>query len=433
MKLLSKLIFILINYLIVPVIYAENLMDIYNLAKDNDQILQAAYQEHRSQLEALPQARAVLLPTIATNADSSKYDYEFSNSVLKFNTWSYGLKLTQPVFRMDYWNKLSQAKEQTKMAFANLADAEQTLLLRVAKQYFDVLKAEDDLCFSKIEQDSNAKHLEQTKQRYKVGLTAITDVHEAQARYDSSFAKVIAAENTLENSHEQLRVITGKNIAKLATLKEKIGLPTPEPANTEKWVLMATEKNWKLQAARYNLVISRQKIQEERSGYYPNVQIESNIGKQKNESPTIPGTSTSRNVALTLSLPLFNGGLTYSKTRQARYNYEKASRNLEAQYRNIECITRQSYNNVATMLSKIKALKQAIVSNTSALKATQAAYEVGNRTIVDVLDSQSALIKVEKDYSEARYDYIIQSLTLKQTAGTLSVEDLQQINAWLLS
>lgn len=430
MKSHIKLIFILINFLIIQMVYAENLIDIYNLAKDNDQILQAAYQEHCAQLEALPQARAVLLPEVAAISDSSKYDYESSNAVSKYNTWGYGLKITQPIFRMDYWNKLSQAKEQTKMAFANLADVEQDLLLRVAKQYFDILKAKDDVHFAKIEQESNAKHLEQTKQRYKVGLTAITDVHEAQARYDSSFAKVIATENTLENVHEQLRVITGTNIAKLASLKEKIELPTPQPANYEKWVQVATEKNWKLQAARYNLVISRQKIQAERSNYYPKVQIESNIGKAKNEAPAF-GLYTNRNVALTLNLSLFNGGLTYSKTRQAAYNYEKASRDLEGQYRNVESTTRQSYNNVATLLSKIQALKQAIISNASALKATQAAYEVGNRTIVDVLDTHSALIKAEKDYAEARYDYLIQSLSLKQAAGTLSVEDLQHINAWL--
>jgi outer membrane protein len=430
MKLHTKLIFALTSCLATHIVWAENLIDIYNLAKDNDQTLQAAYQEHYSQLENLPQARASLLPTVIATSGSTKSSIESLDSSSKNNTWGYGLKITQPIFQMSYWNKISQAKEQVKMAFANLTDAEQSLLLRVSQQYFNLLKAEDDLHFTKVEQESDGKHLEQTKQRYKVGLTAITDVHEAQARYDSSIAEVIAAESTLANSHEKLREIIGKNVIKLAPLKEKIDLPTPDPANAEKWVQVATEKNWKLQAARCGLIISRQQIQGEKANYYPTVQVESNIGRGKND-PIQNMTSTYRNIGIALNVPLFNGGSTYSKTRQASYNYEKASRELEFQYRNTESTARQSYNNVLTQLSKIKALKQAVVSNTSALKATQAAYEVGNRTVVDVLDSQSALIKAEKEYSNARYDYIIQSLTLKQTAGTLCIEDLQQVNVWL--
>jgi outer membrane protein len=437
-KLIFASIFALINYLATNSVWAENLMDVYNLAKDNDQVLQAAYQEHLANLEALPQARALLLPTITANYNADKYNYKTNASnipPLKYNDWQYNLTITQQIFQMSTWNELSQAEDKVKKAFATLADAEQSLLLRVSQQYFEVLKAKDDLYFNKAEQEADAKHLEQTKQRYKVGLSAITDVHDAQARYDSSYAKVIEAENSVGIAKEKLREIIGKSISNLAALKEEISLPSPNPTNIDEWVQTATTKNWGLQAARYNLILARKAIQQENADHFPTAALNATLGKGKNSSPLQTNDpnliTTNKTIGLVLAVPLFKGGLTYSKIKEASYKYEKASRDFETKYRSTESNARQTYSKVSTFLSKIKALKQAVISNDSALKATQAAYEVGNRTVVDVLDSQSALINAENDHSKARYDYIIQSLILKQTAGTLCVEDLQQVNTLL--
>lgn len=427
---LNKIITILISYLATNITFADNLIDIYNLAKEQDPVLQAAYQEHKAQLEYLPQARATLLPTIIAGSGANKYSTTTDNVTSKYNTWNYGLKITQPLFQLSTWSKISQAKEQAKAAFANLAAAKQTLLFKTSQHYFAILKASDDLYFIKVEQNAVAKHLEQAKQRYKVGLIAITDVHEAQARYDSTYAKVLAAENALAASKEQLREIIGKEAPTLIGLKENLRLPAPQPANIQDWVQTATQNNWKLQAKRCALVIARQTIQEQRTLHLPTAQLEANLGKTKN-APGLPNKSTNKNIGININMPIFTGGVTLSKTRQAIYNYTKASKELEAQYRGVESNTRQAYRDIIVQLSKIKAYKQAVISNTSALTATQNAFEVGSRTVVDVLDAESALINAEKDYTKARYDYILQSLHLKQLTGALSIDDLQQINTWL--
>lgn len=411
---------------------AENLIELYDLAKDNDQIIQAAAQTYQAEAEAMPQARAALLPTIAVTSGATAFNSNDPSK--KGNSWTgYGLSINQPIFQINVWSKLSQAKDTVKKAFANLADAKQTLLLRVSKQYFNVLKTQDNLNFAKAAQKAFAKQLEQASQRYKVGLIAITDVLNAQAAHDNSYAQVIAAENELANARELLRVIVGKNIINLAPLKPIINFTPPIPANTKKWVQLAYEKNWALQAARYDLAIAKKQIQENRAANYPTVALTSNVhrGKNYSASPTSLNKSTDRNVGIVLNMPLFSGGSVISKTRQASYRYEAAKDTYQGKSRTTESDTRQAYNGVVTQLSQIKALKQAVISNKSALKATQAAYDAGTRTIVDVLNAQSSLINAEKNYAAARYTYIAQSLQLKQATGILSVSDLQEINTWL--
>ncbi len=436
MKQFIKLTFLLLSYCITNHVLAENLIDLYNLAKDNDPTIQAAYQDYNSQLEALPQARASLLPTInATSGSANNYCSTNSSTTpsnsSKYNSWSYGISMTQPIFQMDVWSKLSQAKDTVKKAFATLADAEQALLFRVSQQYFAILEAQDDLNCNTAAQKSFAKQLEQAKQRYKVGLIAITDVLVAQAAYDNAYALVIGAENDLATAKEELRKIVGKHILHFAQLKTTIKLPTPHPTNIKKWVQSAIEKNWSLQAARYDLAIAKKKIQQYRAGNYPTLGLNANANKAKNPTGAAQGEPTSRSVGLVFNLPLFSGGKIISQTRQASYAYEATKDKFEQTYRTTESKTRQAYNGVLTKLSQVKAFKQAVISNASALKSTEAAFAVGTKTIVDVVIAQSALTNAEKDYAKARCDYIIQSLTLKQVTGVLSVEDLQEINGWL--
>ena len=409
-------------------VLAENLIEIYNLAKDFDPIMQAAIEQNKAELEALPQARALFLPTISASANT------MSNKVAeqKYNTWNNQLTVSQSLIQLQNWCQLKQAKNKVKASIATLADTEQAFLLRIAEQYFAVLKAKDDLNFAQAKRKAFARYLEQTKQRFKVGLIATTDVNEAQAKHDNAVAQEIAAENLLANEKENLREITGQEVLGLAILKDSLPLKSPIPNEIEQWVKTATEKNWKLEAARFNLVAVREKIKESNTGHLPTLKLDANINRNKHvPSSTTPIKSNDRNIGLTLTVPIFNGGSTFSKTKEARYNYEKASKELEQQYKSTESKARQAYRGVLTQISQVNAFKQAVVSGESALKATQAAFKVGTRTVVDVLNAESDLLDAKRNHYKARYDYILQSLRLKQTAGSLSVQDLREINNWL--
>lgn len=424
---------------------AEDLLSIYQSAQTNDPTVQAAKAARLAALEAKPQAGAQFLPSIsATTAHTGNHtnhtggsatsangqtvnNASFGSSHYKQST--YGLSLTQPIFYYKEWVQYKRANEQTKQANANYAAAEQDLIVRTTQRYFNVLKAIDALNFAKANQIAIAKFLEQTEQRFKVGLIAITDVQIARAQHDSAYADQLAAENAVADQKELLREITGRPIDNFSFLRDELSLKSPEPADMEKWVTTALEQNFSLEAARLGVEASRTDIRLTQGGHLPTVNLNSAV----NYSTTTPATPSATNstIGLQVSVPLFNGGGITSKTRQAMHTYQQTQKQMEALYRQIESNTRQSYRGVLTQLSQMNALKQAIISNNSALQATQAAFNVGTRTIVDVLNAQSSLIDAKRNHANARYDYILKSVQLKQAAGTLSPEDVRHINAWL--
>lgn len=409
---------------------AEDLVEIYKLAKINDPTLQSAYHQHKASLEALPQAVAGLLPTLSASANHKSFD-STDPVFARYNTWGYQLTLSQPLLNFGSWSDLAQAKDRVKAAVATLADAEQSLLIRVATQYFAILGSQDDLDFIRSERKAFNRHLEQTQQRFDVGIIAITDVHEAQARRDNAYAQEIAAENFLANEKEKLREIVGKSIQQLPPLKtNNLILPPPNPANIDKWVNMANEQNWSLQSGRYTLNVTRELVNKERTNNYPIVSLDANILRSK-ASPPSPLKSTSKDAGINISVPLFSGGSIFSKTKAANESYEQALHNLEQVRRTTETTTRNSYRNVITNINKVKALEQTLVSSRSALKATKSAFEVGTRTIVDVLNAQSDVLDAERRLYKSHYEYILESLRLKYAAGIVSVEDLVELNLWL--
>ncbi len=443
----KQILFTVVLFVALPInAKAEDLLTIFQLAQSNDSILQAKKAEQLAALEGKPQAQASFLPTINATANNSSYKQRATNgntlsssetgslspigpSENHYNQSTYGLNLTQPIFYYQEWLKYAQANENAKEANATYAAAEQDLIVRTAQSYFEVLKAVDALKYSRAQRKAFAKFLEQTQQRFKVGLIAITDVEIAKAQHDNAYAQEIAAENELANKKEGLREIVGKPVEKLAFLRENLTLKSPEPADSEQWVLTALEQNFSLQAGRFKTQAARTEIKIKQAGHLPTLNIQSNLTHQ---SSTPIGSSTANaNVSLNVSLPLFSGGSVHSKTKQAVYQYEQYQKEMETQYRKVESSTRQTYRNVLTQINQVNALKQAIISNTSALKATDAAFNVGTRTIVDVLKAQSDLIQAEKDYAYARYEYILQSVKLKQAAGILSPEDVRHINSWL--
>lgn len=410
--------------------FSADFIAIYEMARVNDATLAAAKETQLAAVEALPQARANLFPLI--NANLTREHHNDSLRIFgEYLSHHYTLNLTQPIFNYQYWAQYNQANDIVKQANATYADAELTLIVKTATAYFDVLQAEDNLKFTKAQRAAFAKFLDQTEQRFKVGLIAITDVQIARAKHDSALAQEIAAKTNLENKKQVLQQITGCKVDHLAPLRDNIILPSPDPANVEEWVNAALRCNWSLRAAEYNALAAKDNIKVKASGHYPILNLE---GRRDNFSPTqfeTFKTETDTVIGLQLQVPIFQGGLVTSETRQAMHQYQKASFDSESQYRLVESNTRQSYLNVLSQLSQVQALKQAIISNQSALDATQAAFNVGTRTIVDVLNSQTDLIQAEQNYATARYTYIVQSLTLKQLAATLSPEDVQHVNCWL--
>ncbi|HKK16355.1 MAG TPA: TolC family protein, partial [Gammaproteobacteria bacterium] len=252
---------------------AADIVEIYQLAEGSDPVYRQSLASFNATLEARPQARSLLLPQVSLNANTSSNNQDISTASgfggsgkIGFNSHGYSLDISQPVFHFDRWLNLKQADSIIQQAQAELDAALQDLMVRVAERYFDVLAAEDNLEFARAEKTALARQLEQAKQRFEVGLTAITDVQEAQAGYDRSVANEILAENGIDNSREALREITGDYILQLAPLGESMPLVKPQPAVIEDWTDLSQQQNLQVVAARNQLETARQEIQIQRSG-----------------------------------------------------------------------------------------------------------------------------------------------------------------------
>ena len=418
--------------------FAEDLLSVYQSAIQNDSQFRAAQAAYQAQLELKNQNFASFLPTISASAHYTQREDEtiITNSALnEYDTNGYSLNLTQPLYRHANYVGLNQADAQVAQASAIFEGEKQNLILRVATQYFSVLAAVDDLEFAKAERTSIREQLVQTEQRFNVGLIAITDVHEAQARYDQAVARAIVAENTLAISHETLREITATSYSALTPLSVKHPLVKPEPSDIKQWVKTANTQNALLLANRKGVEVAQTEVALQRAGHYPTLDLTaSHTYTDYDEGFTSGGGAQERNnnaISLQLNIPIYQGGRVNSLTRAAAYRLTEAREKLEQQKRATERQTRSSYLSVIANISQVKALKQALASSDIALEATTAGFEVGTRTAVDVLDSQRELFRAKRDYAQVRYNYVLETLKLKLAAGTLSPQDIKQLNPWL--
>ncbi|MBI1422083.1 MAG: TolC family outer membrane protein [Gammaproteobacteria bacterium] len=415
-------------------LHAENLLDIYKLARQNDPTYLAAVAEYEAAKQASPRAWASVLPQINLSGNHSEYDQDVT--VLgnptsgRYHSNSYTLKLTQTLFRKDQFDRISQADAQVAQAAAKFDSAKLDLILRAAQRYFNVLAAEDNLIFAQANKEAIEQQLQQTKQRFDVGLTAITDVHEAQARYDASVASEITARNQYAIRQEELREITHEPPGKLATLEENSPLLSPEPEDVEQWVKTALERNLLLLSAQKAMDAAQAGVSVARAGHYPTLDLQAdytNYDATGGFTTKTDGTT----IALVLNLPLYAGGGVSAASRQAAAQYQQSMDLYEQQRRATERGTRNSYLTVIADISTVKALKQALRSSQTALEATKAGFDVGTRTAVEVLDSQQLVFQARSNYAKSRYDYILETLRLKQSAGTLAEDDIKGINSWL--
>ncbi|NOZ55125.1 MAG: TolC family outer membrane protein [Gammaproteobacteria bacterium] len=415
--------------------FAKTLMEIYNLALENDPSFKSAISTRNSATESVNISRGNFLPNIGVNASYSDnngttiFFNPDTNTTSTFNSEAitrYSVTLTQPIYRRGNYATHARNKHFAKQAETDFSAAKQNLIIRVAEQYFDVLSARDTLEFNRAEKNAISRQLEQTKQRFDVGLVAITDVHEAQARYDLSVAQRIEAENDVNNRLEALRALTGEYHELLSPLVDQTPLPPPEPDSIEAWTKTALEQNPSLTAAQYLVEQLRDSVDAARANYHPTLDFSTTYSDSDATNAT-----DSTSYRLDFSLNLFAGGTTKALVRQALHDLNQAQESLEKQRRTTQQDVRSAYLRAQADISLVKALKQAVVSSESRLKASEAGFEVGTRTTVDVLNARQDLFRAQKDYSLTRYRYILDMLRLKQAAGLLSVQDLEKINGWL--
>ncbi|WP_261816621.1 outer membrane channel protein TolC [Vibrio gallicus] len=409
---------------------AENLAEIYKQAQDNDpQLLRSAAQRDAA-FEAVSSSRAPLLPQISLTA---AYNYGEGYFGEETNAFTAGVGLSQELYQRSSWVTLETSEKQARQQDSAYAAQKQNLILRVATAYFEVLRAQDGLEFVQAEKKAVARQLDQEKQRFDVGLSAITNVHEAQAEYDSVLAAEVTAKNSLVNSYESLREITGQGHNNLDVLDVKRFSASPAAKSTDKLVEQAQSENLSLLAARINQDIARDNIKLASSGHLPSLTFNADAGYANG---TLSGTTdvddTKYNLGINLSVPLYTGGNVSAQVKQAEYNYVAVSEDLEASYRSVVKTVRASKNNIDATLGSIKAYEQSLVSAESALAAVETGYEVGSRTIVDVLDFTRRVFEAKRNLSDARYNYVISVLQLKQAVGTLSEQDVLDINTGLI-
>jgi outer membrane protein len=419
--------------------FADDMLSVYQLAVQSDPQLQAAKASYQATLQVVPQNRAALLPNIGATGVVTRDRYhnrspsagEPENSYATNKT--FGAQLTQALYERESFLKLEQTDSVVAQSKAQLTAAEQDLVLRVATNYFLVLGAQDNLEFVRGDKAAVARTRDQAKQRFDVGLSAITDVLEAQARYDVAVSDEINAEKLLADAREALRELTGVEPGTLEILEPTIPLVPPDPAIEGKWVDVATDQNPLLLAAREATETARQEIEIQRSGHYPTVDLTAGYNWLNNNFGGTGFTLEQNQSAIGVqaTLPLYQGGLIRANTRQAQYQFNQAQENQVQQQRATQREARNNFRGVMTGISKVTALKQAVVSNEKAVEAAEAGFEVGTRTIVDVLDAQSNLLSAKRDYARSRYDYLLDMLRLKQTAGILEENDLSLINALL--
>ncbi|HEX7718864.1 MAG TPA: TolC family outer membrane protein [Woeseiaceae bacterium] len=436
-----------------PAAFGASLLEVYQRALQSDPLVHEAESRRLAAQEAVPQARGFLLPQVSasgawvtSNVGGTSLEADSSGNFGAVNfesegeetSWNVGLR--QSIFRWDQVVNMKQASKIVARADVVYEAAQQDLMVRVVQRYFEVLASEDRLASIRADREAIARQLEQAKQRFEVGLIAITDVQESQAAYDQSVASEIAAQRELATAEELLREITGEHVPDLAAPGEDFPLPAPNPADESSWIEMAMDQNLDLLASRLDEQIARDEIAFRRTGHYPTIDlvagrngVETDSDRSVNNSPFLTADSQrdGDSIGIEVTIPLFSGGRTSSQVREAVYLHRASREQLQRVARETERATRDAYLGVISEISRVNALGQAVRSSRTALEATQAGFEVGTRTIVDVLNSQRTLYQAITNYYQARYVYIGNVLRLKQAAGSLQIQDLEQIDRWL--
>ena len=417
---------------------ADDLLDIYRAAQSQDAVFAAARAAQQAGQEKLTQGRALLLPSVTLNANSTYNNTNtqymgttvFPSGEKRYNSHGYGVTLVQPLFREQNWAMYNESELQVAISEEQFKAAQQDIILRTAQAYFDVLIAQDTVQLTAAQKDAIAQQLEQAKRNFEVGTATITDTYEAQARYDLILAQELAAANNLEVKRRDLQQLINADVPALNVLGDAFKLVSPEPADAEKWVETAQHNNVQVRVAEAAYQLADEEVARNRGGHLPTIDLVANYSKNTSNGSSfgVGSDVRSTSVGVQLNMPLFQGGATQSKWREADASREKARQDLENARRSVAVQTRQAYLGVVSGIAQVQALEQALKSSESLLSASKLGQEVGVRTSLDVLNAQQQMYSTRRDLYQAKYNYLVSQLRLKAAAGSLEEGDLVQVN-----
>ncbi len=426
-----------------PLTTKTDLVSVYQEAVDNNADLAAARAQYGAQKEVVPQARAGLLPNLSAGADLNNTRTELDQPAMTANRSStvYQATLSQPIFRADRWFQLQAAKSVDEQASLQLSATEQNMILQSAESYFNVLRSQDNLASTKAEEAAFKRQLDQSNERFDVGLSDKTDVLQSQASYDTARANRILAQRQVDDAFEALITLTNRQYNSLQGIVHTLPILPPAPNDAKAWVDTAAKQNLNLLASNYAVTAAEDTLRQRKAGHAPTLDAIAQYKKGDNDglgftNPSLTGQryggdAEQRTIGLQLSIPLYSGGLTSSQVRESYSQLTQTEQQREALRRQVVENTRNLHRAVNTDVEQVQARRQSIISNQSAVEATEIGYQVGTRNIVDVLDAQRQLYTSVRNYNNARYDYILDNLRLKQAAGTLSPADLQDLSRYL--
>ncbi|MEB0007775.1 TolC family outer membrane protein [Pseudomonas sp. MH9.2] len=426
-----------------PIPTKTGLVNVYQDAVNNNADLAAAIADYSARKEIVPQARAGLLPNLSAGAGVSNTRTQMdqpSMTATRSGT-AYQATLSQPIFRADRWFQLQAAKAVNEQAALELSATEQNLILQSAQDYFEVLRAQDTLASTKAEEAAFKRQLDQANERFDVGLSDKTDVLQSQASYDTARANRIAAKRRVDDAFEALVTLTNRDYNAIEGIVHTLPVLAPTPNDAKAWVDTASQQNLNLLASNYAVSAAEETLRQRKAGHAPTLDAVASYKRGDNDAlgfsnPNFTGQNyggnvEQRSVGVELNIPIYSGGLTSSQVREAYARLSQIEQRREALRRQVVENTRNLHRAVNTDVEQVQARKQSIISNQSALEATEVGYQVGTRNIVDVLDAQRQLYNSVRLYNNTRYDYLIDNLRLKQAAGTLSPADLQGLSRYL--
>lgn len=433
-----------------PASRATNLVEAFQAALKSDPTYKQAEAQYTSDKSQIDIARAGVMPSLGliasmdrsnsrtgytSSIDNGYPGYSGTNGQNSFDERGYTLTLTQPIFDFQAFKQIAQAKASVQASAATYAAAGQTIIVRLAQAYFNVLEAQDILRYSEAQQKSLYRQYQVSRQRYNVGLDAITSLYKSQAAYDAAKAEYLSDENNLSNARESLREITGNYYPDLKTLENNFPLVSPSPMNINQWVKTALEQNLSLRAARFNVMAAQEAIKAAAAGNMPtldaNASIQDAYSRSRNQGEQGVKNVRSGELGVALDFPVYDGGLTNGNTEYSEAQYQLAIAQMETQYRATIADTRKAYLSVVSQISQVTADRQSIKSHVAALESIQAGYQAGTQTVLDVLQAQTDLFQAEQSYAQDRFAYLMNTLNLKLSAGILSPNDLESINRWL--
>jgi outer membrane protein len=423
---------------------AADLVSVYRDALAYDAQFAAARAALDAGRERLPQGRAGLLPTVGLGVSTTWNETDTTlrspgapTNTLNYNTNGWNVQLTQPLFRWQNWVGYNQAELSVALAESQYEATQMDLIVRSAQAYFDVLLAQEVLVTAQALKTANAEQLEAAKRNFEVGTTTVTDTHEAQARYDLAVAQEIAASNDLMVKRHALQSLIGKDPQGLRPLRRGVQLQMPAPNDMTAWIESAEKASPSIRAAQVGLEIASREVERQYAGHLPTLDLVASSGRA-NQSAGATGLAGSPGVeretstiGLQLTVPLFAGGYTQSKAREAVALKEKASADYDNARRSVAQGVRQAFLGVTSGLAQVKAYEAAQASTQSALESTKLGYEVGVRINIEVLNAQAQVYDTQQKLAKARLDTVLAQLRLKAVAGSLTDQDLTAANALL--